>query len=97
MKHLWTPWRMDYVSGKGKDDDHDSCLFCQLSSSTAADGRTGVIARSSHSFAVLNRYPYTYGHTMIVPFEHVSSPEDLHRAALSDLAAYDQPRNASLA
>ena len=77
---------MDYVGDKGKDERHGSCIFCQLNSSKAADGGTSVIARSSHSFAVLNRYPYTYGHTMIVPFEHVSSPEDLQTAALSDLA-----------
>ena len=44
-----------------------------------------VVARSSHTFAVLNRYPYTYGHVMIVPYAHLSSPEDMTMDALTDL------------
>ena len=85
MNHLWTPWRMEYIGDKRKGEYLDNCIFCKLCSQPAADDSDIIIARSSHMFALLNRYPYTYGHAMIVPFEHVSSPEDLPTAALTDL------------
>ena len=83
MEHLWTPWRLDYIRGKG--EVHDSCLFCRLAEEKTDAADDLVVARSAHHFALLNRYPYTYGHTMIVPHAHVSSQEDLSTAALTDL------------
>ncbi len=85
MKHLWTPWRMEYVLDKRGGEVGDSCVFCQLAGQPADTGFDLVIARSSHTFAMLNRYPYTYGHVMIVPYEHVSTQEDMSTAALTDL------------
>ncbi len=82
MRQLWAPWRMDYIRGKGKGD---SCVFCQMAAAPAADVERRVIARSRHTFAALNRYPYTYGHTMVIPYEHLASPEDLSAASLADL------------
>ncbi len=77
---------MEYISDKRTGEYLDSCIFCKICSQPADDDSASVIARSSHTFALLNRYPYTYGHAMIVPHEHVSSPEDLPVAALTDLA-----------
>ncbi len=85
MNHLWTPWRMKYIGDKRKGEYLDDCIFCKKSSQPADDDSDNIIARSSHTFALLNRYPYTFGHTMIIPFEHVSSPEELPTAALTDL------------
>lgn len=83
MQPLWAPWRLEYIRGKGKGGD--SCLFCQFAAQPQADSERRVIARSAHTFAILNRYPYTYGHTMIIPYEHLSSPEELDAATLADL------------
>ena len=60
-------------------------FFANLSTSRRTLVSLLLIARSSHNFALLNRYPYTYGHVMIVPYEHVSSQEDMSTAALTDL------------
>lgn len=84
MNQIWAPWRMAYIKGKGKG--FDSCIFCQFAQQPEDDLRQHVIARSAHTFAALNRYPYTYGHTMIIPFAHVASTEDLNADALADLA-----------
>ena len=81
MHQLWNPWRLEYVKGRGKASD--SCIFCLDQPASAASAQ--IIARSSHTFALLNRYPYTYAHTMIVPFEHVSTPEELAADALTDM------------
>lgn len=85
LKHLWTPWRMAYVGDKRKGERRDSCVFCQAGRQPDNDQTTNVIARSSQTFVMLNRYPYTFGHTMIIPYDHVASAEELSDEALTDL------------
>ncbi len=69
MDRLWTPWRMEYILSH-KDDD---CIFCEKIGSTD-DGGNFVLERGSHSFVILNIYPYNTGHIMIAPNRHVASP-----------------------
>ena len=85
MEHLWTPWRLAYVQGKGAPAA--DCIFCAMAAQPENDGAAHVVARSSHTFAVLNRFPYANGHVMIVPGVHIPSQEDLDTAALTDLMA----------
>ncbi len=85
MKHLWTPWRREYVGDKNKSDQLDTCIFCGAARQPDNDVASNVIARSKHTYAMLNRYPYTYGHTMIIPLEHVASTEYLSSDALAEL------------
>ncbi len=73
MKHLWSPWRMAYIEGHGQEP---GCLFC--SRLAEADGPANlVLHRGRHAFVILNRYPYTNGHCMVVPIAHLPSLEDL--------------------
>jgi ATP adenylyltransferase len=67
MDYLWTPWRYRYVSDTGKDD---SCIFCDA---IVAENDPGalIVERGAKNFVILNRYPYTSGHLMIVPYAHV--------------------------
>ncbi len=82
MEHLYTPWRMSYLRGEGKKPD--GCVFCTLAA--APDEATKqVVCRSKHVFVTLNLYPYNSGHLMIVPYEHVPSPEKLGADVLTDL------------
>ena len=83
MHQIWAPWRMQYIRGKNKG--FDSCVFCQIARQPADEIARHVIARSTHTFATLNRYPYTYGHTMIIPYDHIESTEYLSPEALADL------------
>lgn len=76
---------MEYIGDKNRRDRKDFCVFCRAAALPHDDLAANVIARSSHMLAMLNRYPYTYGHTMIIPLEHVASMEDLPTAALADL------------
>ncbi len=73
MDRLWAPWRKAYVSGEAAGE---GCLFCRLLSESDDRGNL-VLARGEHFFAVLNRYPYTNGHLMIVPNRHVPLFSDL--------------------
>ena len=83
MNQLYTPWRMEYIK---RDRGHGGCVFCEIAALSGESSERQVIARSSHCFAVLNRYPYTYGHSMVVPYAHLSTPEDLPVEAQADIS-----------
>lgn len=70
MDYLWTPWRSRYMEAKKIPG---ICIFCDAARDPAEDARNLVIFRAAHCFIILNRYPYTSGHLMIVPYEHVAT------------------------
>jgi len=74
---------MDYIK-RDRELDGD-CLFCALASCAEGDGGGLVVFRSSYAYVALNKYPYSYGHVMIVPYAHVPSQEDMDMEALGDL------------
>ncbi len=76
---------MEYIGDKSKGEKQTSCVFCQAAGQPDSDQTTNVVARSAYTFAMLNRYPYTYGHTMIIPYAHVASMEGMPSEALADL------------
>lgn len=73
VDHLWTPWRMKYVEEAASEE---GCVFCKAQA--IPDGLDNLIfTRGAHVFMILNRYPYTSGHIMCVPFAHVDRLEAL--------------------
>jgi ATP adenylyltransferase len=81
MDYLWTPWRYQYLARAGKQD---GCVFCAAPRETD-DRATLVVHRAERNFVILNRFPYTSGHLMIVPYEHASSLEALDVATVSEM------------
>jgi ATP adenylyltransferase len=67
VDYLWTPWRYRYVAQAGKDD---ACIFCAALAANDDPARM-IVHRARHNFVILNLYPYTTGHSMIVPYKHV--------------------------
>ncbi len=72
MDQLWAPWRLEYIQGP----ENDSCIFC-LGEETAADQTSLVVARGTHCYVIMNRYPYSNGHLMISPYRHLSDSAEL--------------------
>jgi ATP adenylyltransferase len=62
----------------------EGCIFC-VENSGSADPERLILYRSTHSFAMLNLYPYTNGHLMAIPFRHTADPADLNEDELLDL------------
>jgi len=70
MDYLWTPWRFQYMEQArvGKQPD---CIFCHMLAQNR-DEENLIVYRAKKTFAVLNRFPYTSGHVMIVPYLHIA-------------------------
>jgi ATP adenylyltransferase len=81
MDYLWTPWRYQYMTKAGEPGE---CVFCAAARSED-DRAPLVVHRGAHNFVILNRYPYTSGHIMVVPYAHVSTLEALADEALVEL------------
>lgn len=69
MDYLWTPWRYRYMADASKDE---GCIFCDALAMND-DVRALIVFRAAKNFIILNRYPYTSGHVMIVPYAHVGN------------------------
>ena len=80
MDYVWSPWRYRYVSQASPGDE---CIFCQAAA--GPDEESYILHRASRNFVILNRFPYTNGHLMIAPFEHVARLEEAAEATLAEM------------
>jgi diadenosine tetraphosphate (Ap4A) HIT family hydrolase len=79
---LYAPWRTDYVTGK----KIEGCVFCYAAKHPEKDEELGVLYRAEHSFVIMNRYPYTPGHFMVIPYRHIDNLEGLEDEAWLEMA-----------
>jgi len=86
MDYLWTPWRYAYVSSAGKNQE---CVFCEAVRS-GDDARAGIVYRGKHCFIILNAYPYTPGHVMVVPYAHLDELQKLPAEAAHEMMGLSQ-------
>jgi len=68
MDYIWTPWRYRYIAEAGKSS---GCIFCDAPAAKQ-DVETHIVLRGVKNYVILNRYPYTSGHVMIVPYAHTA-------------------------
>ena len=106
MDVLWSPWRYDYITGSGAARS-DGCVFCEILNNSASDEEKFILKRAEFNFVILNIYPYTTGHLMIVPYAHLADPAtadknttdemmDLAKLAQSALAEVYNPDGLNL-
>jgi ATP adenylyltransferase len=84
MDEIFAPWRIEWVQREG-GGDLSGCPFCVLPE-RSDDRENRVVARSEHSFVLLNNYPYSPGHVMVIPRRHTGDWSDLPDAELLDHA-----------
>jgi ATP adenylyltransferase len=83
MQHLFSPWRFQYVT---QSKQQEGCVLCRLGAADPEQDEAGLIVhRGEHHFLVLNLYPYTSGHLMIVPYEHLARLSELSDAARNEM------------
>jgi ATP adenylyltransferase len=85
---IWAPWRLEYVKDAAKDNE-DECIFC---AKPAADDDEAnlIVHRGERCFVILNLFPYTNGHLMVAPYEHVGALQDLDADTVAEIIALAQ-------
>jgi len=86
VDYLWTPWRFTYVSTA---DNAPECVFCHLLA-MGDDERALIVHRGLHNFVVLNAFPYTSGHCMVVPYQHLDRLGKLPAESLTEMTMLTQ-------
>jgi len=74
MDVIWAPWRIEYIKRKKEKE----CIFC-TGAREERDRENLILLRGTTSFIIMNRYPYSNGHLMIVPYRHVKELGELSR------------------
>jgi ATP adenylyltransferase len=92
MDFLWTPWRYKYIAHAVK---MDGCIFCDALN--AGDEKAQIVLRGKLNFVILNRFPYTTGHVMVVPYEHVGDLGAVDPATLDEMMRMAQRVQLALA
>jgi len=81
MDHLWTPWRYRYIS---TELPADGCIFCTKAADNK-DAQNYILHRGKLNFILLNLFPYTNGHLMIAPYQHVATMAATPEATLAEM------------
>ena len=76
MERLWAPWRMKYIAGQASKSADGGCVFCDAAVAGDDAGRL-ILGRAEHTFTIMNLFPYTNGHLMIVPCHHAAHLQEL--------------------
>jgi len=84
MEHLFSPWRLDYITG----EKPSGCVFCVRGNTNVPDPL--VVFRGTTCYIVLNKYPYNNGHLLIVPYRHTPSLATLTADELLEMATLTQ-------
>ena len=88
MKHLYAPWRGNYVTKKARSESgivtKHECVFCTKFAEDN-DEKNFVLKRFKHNAIVMNLFPYNTGHLMVIPFEHKKHPSEVSKEAREEL------------
>lgn len=78
LERIWNGWRADYVvHGQGAQKKSEQSIFTQILKSDLTDEQTYIVHRGQSVFALMNAFPYTSGHLLVVPYREVAELEDL--------------------
>jgi ATP adenylyltransferase len=92
MDYLWTPWRYRYVT---EAKNQSGCVFCNAFQDNR-DDEWLIVRRAVKNFIILNRYPYTAGHVMIVPYLHTADFASLERETAAEMMLLTQQVQAAI-
>lgn len=78
LDRIWNGWRSQYVNeAGGRVPDETGSVFTRILGSGLSDVEANIIHRGDHTFAILNAFPYTSGHLMVLPYREIGALEDL--------------------
>ena len=86
MDYLWTPWRYSYIKSADKTP---GCVFCDALA-LKNDREAFIVYRGEQCYVILNAFPYTSGHVMVVPYAHLDELQKLPAVAANEMMALSQ-------
>ena len=84
MKKLYAPWRKKYVTDKPTGNTPEACVFCHKLAATD-DAKNLILQRYKYNAIIMNLYPYSAGHLMVIPLQHLMYPIQLDTAAQKEM------------
>ena len=81
--NIHAPWRIEYI--RTLADEQDGCFLCRARDETDRDEENLLLWRTGHCVVVMNKFPYTAGHLLIAPAEHVGSMDDIAGEAMREM------------
>ena len=85
MEHLYAPWRTAYITER-----EEGCPFCHIAATPEKDEAHHVLYRTETCFVVMNKFPYTPGHFMVIPHLHTDNLETLSPVIWQEMTALAQ-------
>jgi ATP adenylyltransferase len=82
-ERIWAPWRLEYVKDASKDSEAE-CIFCAKPAAGDDEGNL-IVHRGERCFVILNLFPYTNGHLMVAPFDHLGSITELPAETIAEM------------
>jgi len=80
MKAIWAPWRIEYIT----KEKEEGCIFCDKPKEKK-DRKNLILYRGTAGYIIMNRYPYSNGHLMAVPYDHINDISHLDESETLDL------------
>ena len=93
-QRIWAPWRLEYVKDASKDKESE-CIFC-AALDAGEDEANLIVTRGDRCFVILNKFPYTNGHLMVAPYEHVAELQGLDAETMTEMMSLAQRGIAAL-
>lgn len=81
MNYLWSPWRMKYIQENKKEA---GCVFCKVQDMPDNEENL-IVFRGEFSYVIMNRFPYTSGHVLVIPYLHENNLEVLDAATRAEM------------
>ncbi|MGA2182576.1 MAG: HIT domain-containing protein [Bryobacteraceae bacterium] len=94
MDHLWSPWRYQYL--QQAPEPGQGCIFCRKAAEHR-DAENYIVHRARNNFVILNLYPYTTGHLMVIPYEHVATLAQAQPDTLAEMMELTRKAECALA
>lgn len=83
IDRMFAPWRLAWVTRENNNEGSE-CVFCDYAASNQKDRENRVVARTPHSFTLVNHAPYNPGHVMVIPREHTGDYSSLDESIVAD-------------
>ncbi|MGA3215340.1 MAG: HIT domain-containing protein [Acidimicrobiales bacterium] len=94
LDHLWAGWRSSYVSSfedvgtaNGAVGQRPACVFCAIVGSGESEQVRHVLWTGKLTVALLNAYPYSPGHVMVLPLRHTRDIAELEPEESAELGS----------